>query len=567
MEQDSERSSSFLNKILESRRKIMIVFGIILVAIIGSFFVYNIFFQGKIQSTSSDKCGSLTKDEVWQGDIHATCLVEVKPGVSLTIMPGTVIKFQHDRNYKTFARAGLTVYGKLIAKGTPEKQIWFTSDAPDPINGDWMGITLFNSRSSIIDYAIVEFAEIGVSQFDSSVPITHSIIRWSNSEGLYAERSTPIIENDMLYQNSYHEIALEQYNRDAVIKNNLFMEGVNGPVDHAAIHHEKSSSIIEDNYFQDYPNVAISAGMQSHVVIKNNVYDNVKSDEKEFIYDGSSADISDNIIATSSHPPKFDYSDSKKYPLDYIPGNPEDRFPYIYAEKDETRQVMKKIGQGLNFGWSLTYARNALWRFSIGGGDVGKELDFIKIDPATNTYERFGNNEIISPRGLAFDGEYFYVNDGSLLKVFKFQLDLTARRGDFIKITDRFDIPDKDKGGTAGLASDGSYLYLVSRDGSKIYKLDKNKGQPVGEIDFATPGGSITWANGFFWVYGGCAKGLCKITPSGKLVGEIYPPAKDPWALAWDGQYLWTLQRTNENWRNDPKIYQVKILNDSLGPQ
>jgi len=46
------------------------------------------------------------------------------------------------------------------------------------------------------------------------------------------------------------------------------------------------------------------------------------------------------------------------------------------------------------------------------------------------------------------------------------------------------------------------------------------------------------------------------------LAGSIYPAAKDTWALAWDGQYLWTIQRTCEMW-NDPKIFKIKILDDS----
>ncbi len=64
-------------------------------------------------------------------------------------------------------------------------------------------------------------------------------------------------------------------------------------------------------------------------------------------------------------------------------------------------------------------------------------------------------------------------------------------------------------------------------------------------------------------MYAGCRKGLCKITKEGDLVGEIYPAAKDPWALAWDGKYLWALYRTSETW-NDPKIYQMEIVDDSL---
>jgi hypothetical protein len=76
-------------------------------------------------------------------------------------------------------------------------------------------------------------------------------------------------------------------------------------------------------------------------------------------------------------------------------------------------------------------------------------------------------------------------------------------------------------------------------------------------------GGAIVWTGDYFWTGSGCGKGICKFTEEGKLVGEIYPAAKDTWAIAWDGNYLWTIQRTCEMW-DDPKIYQIEILDDSL---
>src|SRR3990167_4379817 len=158
-------------------KKTLIILSILII-FIGGFFVYENFGE---KITGNEKCGDITKDETWQGEIHVICSVNVSEGNTLTILPGTIIKFKHDRNYKTFERAGLTVYGTIKAVGTPEKQIWFTSDAPDPINGDWMGITIFNSNQSVFDYVIVEFAEIAITQFDSSVSITNSIIRWINS--------------------------------------------------------------------------------------------------------------------------------------------------------------------------------------------------------------------------------------------------------------------------------------------------------------------------------------------------------------------------------------------------
>ncbi|MCK5645100.1 MAG: hypothetical protein KAJ19_30145, partial [Gammaproteobacteria bacterium] len=96
------------------------------------------------------------------------------------------------------------------------------------------------------------------------------------------------------------------------------------------------------------------------------------------------------------------------------------------------------------------------------------------------------------------------------------------------------------------------------------YKLDKS-GNLVDEIYFESGGigGAIVWTGDYFWTGSGCGKGICKFTEEGKLVGEIYPAAKDTWAVAWDGNYLWTIQRTCEMW-DDPKIYQIEILDDSL---
>jgi hypothetical protein len=109
------------------------------------------------------------------------------------------------------------------------------------------------------------------------------------------------------------------------------------------------------------------------------------------------------------------------------------------------------------------------------------------------------------------------------------------------------------------LATDGEFLYLRAREGG-VYKLTK-EGKLLEELKI--DGVSIVWTGEYFWTAFGCEKGICKWTKDGKLVGEIYPPAKDPWSIAWDGEHLWTLQRTCELW-NDPKIYEIEILEDSL---
>jgi len=501
------------------------------------------------------KSGMLWHNEIWSGDISVVDTVVVPAGVTLTIEQGTIIKFKHDRDYKTFDRAGLIIDGGTIkAIGTKDNMIWFTSAAQDPINGDWWGISLRNSRNSEFRHVIVEFGEMGIVQFDSEVPVSNSIIRWNNAEGLYAERSKPVFENNRLYSNGYHEIALEQYN-EAEIKNNIFHDGV------CAVHNEKTIANIEGNYFNNYKWPAITAGMDSKLKIIGNKFENIAHDPPYAIYDGSTAQIEGNDFGGGNVPiPDLDFPEITNFELGYLPGDPEDKYPYIYDDEDETRRVLKRIGEGLSFGWALEYVDGFLYRFSLGSGEIGKSLDFIRVDPETGEYGKYGNDVIMNPRGLAHDGEFFFVNDFSLLKIFKFKLENNR-----VVIYDSFDIPEKEKGGTMGLTTDGYNLYLKSRDGSKLYKLDKS-GNLVGEIYLQNNirfDSDIVWTGNYFWASGGTLKGISKFTAGGKLAGEIYPPAKDPWALAWDGKCLWSIQRTCEMW-DDPKIYQIEILDDSL---
>lgn len=505
------------------------------------------------------KAGILKQNETWSGEILVTGTVVVPPGITLIIEPRTTVKFNHYRGYKEpWKKAGITVEGgTLKAVGTPEKRIWFTSDADDPINGDWQGIYLSNTKNSEFKYVIVEFGEMGIQQFDSEVVVSNSIIRWNNAEGLYAERSKPIFRSNMLYGNGYHEIALEQYNENVQILYNVIRDG------HYGVHCEKTTAYLEGNYFKSEEYAAITAGMESHIVVIKNKFENIGIGQKPpiSVYAGSTAEIENNDYGEGGISiPEFDYEDVENFKLNYIPGAPEDRYLYVYDEVDETRRTIKKIGQGLSFGWALVHAENNLWRFSLGSGEIGESLDFIKIDPVTGDYQRYGNDEIMNPRGLAYDGEYFWVNDFSLLKIFKFKLE-----DGYITIYDSFDIPEKEKGGTMGMTTDGDNLYLKSRDGSKLYKLDKS-GNLVGEIYLQNNirfDSDIVWTGNYFWASGGCEKGIGKFTIEGNLVGEIYPPAKDTWALAWDGNYLWSIQRTCEMW-DDPKIYQIEILNNSI---
>ena len=156
---------------------------------------------------------TVNTDETWSGNILVTRSITVSKGATLTILPGTVVKFKHYRGYKDpDARLSIFVVGTIKALGAPNQQIWFTSDAEPPINGDWDGIYMNDTTDSIFNYTIVEYGLVGIVQYYSESIVANSIIRWANTEGLYAEYSNVEYVNNMLYGNGYHEIALEQFN-------------------------------------------------------------------------------------------------------------------------------------------------------------------------------------------------------------------------------------------------------------------------------------------------------------------------------------------------------------------
>ena len=503
------------------------------------------------------KGGVLQSDETWSGEVLVDESVTVPKGVTLTIAPGTVVKFRHYRGYKD-GKVGLWVDGgTLKAVGEPDKQIWFTSDADDPINGDWGGISLINTADSILDYVIVEYAEIGIEQFYSQADVSNSIIRWNNSEGLYAENSRATFKNNTIYGNAYHAIALENFNEQIDIVGNLIIgDG------HQTVHLERSSALIEGNYFKHFAATgerAISLMAKSRAVVRKNKFDLYGGKEAFMVDDDCTLQAEDNDFGDGHiAPPKFDYRDVKRTELGYLPGDPQDRYLYVFDAKDETREVVARYGKGMGLGWSLAYAEGGVWRFAGGGA-------FVKIVPGEGVdyANEYATPYMIGARGLTYDGEYFWANDHLNCRIVKFKLGTKGGyedvgSGKAIEIVATFDIPEKELGGGAGIATDGEYLYVPSiAEPDKLYKLDK-EGNVVAQLRFDGPiGPAITWDGEHFW--SGMGNVIFEWSKDGRRIGMIYAPAVETWDLAWGDGYLWTISRTCENW-DDAKVFQIKVL-------
>ena len=190
--------------------------------------------------------------------------------------------------------------------------------------------------------------------------------------------------------------------------------------------------------------------------------------------------------------------------------------------------------------------------------EKGSLQDFVEINPIVGNTTSYGNDFILNPRGLAHDGNFFWVNDFTLRKIFKFQINAS----NCLEILLSFDVPNAGQGGLNSLACDGSYLYTLSQYGNSIYKIDFS-GSLVSEIIIQGGfiSGALVWTGNYFWVYSDIY--LTKWYPNWTLGGKIYPAAWGTDALAWDGQYLWALSRTCELW-SDGKIFQIEIIDDQV---
>jgi len=155
---------------------------------------------------ATNVCGTLTSNTTWTlaaSPYVATCDVVVNAGITLTIDPGVVVKFQS--YYED-----LWVFGTLIADGTPQARIYFTSAKDDSVGGDsngdgsatspapndWSSLRfLAGSSGSVLDNAVVRYA--GGDWYESvyiqtrNITFTNNTITRSGENGLRLDNVLP----------------------------------------------------------------------------------------------------------------------------------------------------------------------------------------------------------------------------------------------------------------------------------------------------------------------------------------------------------------------------------------
>jgi hypothetical protein len=178
----------------------------------------------KSQGTESGTRASLpvrglTSDETWRGEVRIRGSVVVPRGVTLTIEPGTVVRFEKiDVDGDGIGDSELYVEGNLLAEGAPGRPIVFTSAEKTPSVRDWKYLFINLSRKTILTRCVSEYAFSGVQIHFSRAAVTNCLFR-RNVDGFRFSTAEGTFSRNRMTENVYG-VRYEERNSNAVLSGN-----------------------------------------------------------------------------------------------------------------------------------------------------------------------------------------------------------------------------------------------------------------------------------------------------------------------------------------------------------
>jgi len=146
---------------------------------------------------------SIDRDTLWKGVITINGTVSVKKGATLTIEPGAVIKFKRlDRDNNGIGDGELMVEGRIIARGTSEKRILFTSAEKNPEVRDWSYVMVHaTGTDNVFEYCEFRYAYSGIQLLYSNGRVADCLFD-KNYMGLRINRANIVLEHNTFRDNA-----------------------------------------------------------------------------------------------------------------------------------------------------------------------------------------------------------------------------------------------------------------------------------------------------------------------------------------------------------------------------
>jgi hypothetical protein len=141
-------------------------------------------------------------DETWEGEVLVDGTVMVAPGMTLTIRPGTVVRFAwRDSDGNGIGESELFVQGRIVALGNAGRPIVFTA-AGEQGPGRWGAVNFMGSDSeeNTLRHVVVESSYRGLHSHFSTFRVEDSLVR-GNHRGLQFQESTAVIRNTTVTSN------------------------------------------------------------------------------------------------------------------------------------------------------------------------------------------------------------------------------------------------------------------------------------------------------------------------------------------------------------------------------
>ncbi len=239
--------------------------------------------------------GVLPGDTTWSGDVRVTGDVTVPAGATLTVAPGTVVRFaalsDDTAGGQDPSRCELIVHGTLSAKGTSSVPIVLTSTAPAPSPDDWYGIigVAANVPVTIVcRYTTIEYTRTAITidaEFNANCHLDNCILRKCSWGGIRAALTGHGIE-----------LAL-------TVERSQLLGGETTQYDSDGIHLEPSYDsevrvVISGSTIDSFHNAGIFSGSGTYAswVISDSQISNNYTGCELFIYDQSSLTLARNIV-------------------------------------------------------------------------------------------------------------------------------------------------------------------------------------------------------------------------------------------------------------------------------
>jgi len=139
----------------------------------------------------------------WSGEVSIRGVFVVGRGATLTIQPGTTIRFHRiDSNNDNIGDSEIRVLGGIQALGTKDAPITFKSAEKEPAPRDWSYVLIFTSaEKNNLRYCIFRDGFSGLQVHFSTASVSDSLFM-DNNEGLRFGRAKLMLEHNTIENNN-----------------------------------------------------------------------------------------------------------------------------------------------------------------------------------------------------------------------------------------------------------------------------------------------------------------------------------------------------------------------------